>query len=185
MPKSRAVQIGLQNSRSPWKDCGPRSGSPPNNSLRTEAARRCDSATPGKTAPIRAPDMVNIRTRQRRDRSVREKFSRAFALLKLGWPWMDRREATVRRPHADFRGFAQSGSNPGHPNPFTRLKKAKTLEVFRFGLFRSRESGTLSGLLPRNPASSGTRRVRCHTKLVTVTASDGHRWFRRQGFEGL
>ncbi len=41
---------------------------------------------------------------------------RAFALLNLGWPGLDRREAPVVRLQADFRGFAQSGSNSGHPS---------------------------------------------------------------------
>ncbi len=47
--------------------------------------------------------------------------------MNLGWPGLDRREAAVVRLHADFRGFAQSGSNPGHPFFFDRLKKAKAL----------------------------------------------------------
>jgi hypothetical protein len=47
--------------------------------------------------------------------------------LKLGWPGLDRKEAPVSRPHANFRGFAQSGSNPGHTTFFTRLNKAKAL----------------------------------------------------------
>ena len=44
-----------------------------------------------------------------------------------GWPELDRREAPVVRLRADFRGFAQSGSNPGHPFFCDRLKKAKAL----------------------------------------------------------
>jgi hypothetical protein len=54
---------------------------------------------------------------------------RAFDLLNLGWPGLDRRDAPVCWPHTDFRGFAQSGSNPGHPILFTRLRKAKALAI--------------------------------------------------------
>jgi hypothetical protein len=47
--------------------------------------------------------------------------------LDLGWPGLDRKEAPVLRFHEVFRGFAQSGSNPGHPCFCDRLNKAKAL----------------------------------------------------------
>jgi hypothetical protein len=50
-----------------------------------------------------------------------------WALLDLGWPGLDRKEAPVLRFHEVFRGFAQSGSNPGHPCFCDRLNKAKAL----------------------------------------------------------
>jgi hypothetical protein len=43
--------------------------------------------------------------------------------LNVGCPGLDRREAPVHRANADLRGFAQSGSNPGHP---TAAQSAET-----------------------------------------------------------
>jgi hypothetical protein len=60
--------------------------------------------------------------------SIRSEIGRAFALLNVGWQALDRREAPACWPHTDFRGFAQSGSNPGHPT-IVELQKKLTISI--------------------------------------------------------
>jgi hypothetical protein len=89
-------------------------------------AKRQTPPDPGQQRPGETRKPVGYDKRLARvNRVARD--SRAFALLNLGWPGLDRREAAVVRMHSDFRGFAQSRSNLGHPFFFDRLKKAKAL----------------------------------------------------------
>jgi hypothetical protein len=98
------------------------------------------------------------------------------------WTGLDRREAPVRRSLADFRSFAQSGSNPGHPcypfrnSPSSRASVSLPRQGSRFRGGLPPSIDTLRGRVAGRDRGSARRRRTGAEAPVRPTTS--RRWTR-------